>query len=269
MPELPEVQSVANGLQSVVGQKIDQVHVLRQRPLGKLGIDEFCKALEGTSIVSVSRRAKYLLFKLSLQNVMAVHLRMTGKFVLLHEQEALDSWTRIQFILGNQQVLNFHDKRCLGTVELFDSMEHFEQQKPLGIEPLQVKERELKQLLQNSASPIKTWLLDQTKLTGIGNIYASEILFDAKISPLRQAKSLQKNEVHSLFQSIQHILNHAIKCNGTSISDFRGVDEKTGEFQNFLKVYGRKGQTCQVCQIPLICIRQQQRSSFYCPACQS
>ena len=269
MPELPEVQSVVNGLQCVVGQKIHQVNILRARPLQNMGIDEFCNVLENQTITSIVRRAKYLLFELSAQNIMAVHLRMTGKFVLSSEQDDINSWTRIQFMLGNQQVLNFHDKRCLGTVELFDSMKHFYKQKKLGIEPLQVTKKELEHLLRNSQSPIKTWLLDQTKLVGIGNIYASEILFQAKISPLRQAKSLQKNEADALFESIHDILNRAIECNGTSISDFRGVDEKTGSFQDFLKVYGRKGENCKICKTPLICIRQQQRSTFYCPTCQS
>ena len=116
--------------------------------------------------------------------------------------------------------------------------------------------------------PLKNWLMDQSKLAGLGNIYAAEILFAAGLSPFRITNAMTRAEATRLHQATRRLLRQAIKMRGTTISDFRRVDDKTGEFQNFLRVYGKEGLPCPACRSPVVRARQQQRSTFYCPTCQ-
>ncbi len=271
MPELPEVETVVRGLQStVVSRPITAVQVFRDTNIRPLSSDAFIEPLEGRIIRSVIRRAKYILFELEPELLLVGHLRMTGKFIATLPLKQPHKHHRVWFHLGEDLLMVFQDSRCLGTLELYESLEAFEAVKPLGVEPLSenLTSDYLEKSFGSRSAPIKNLLMDQTRVAGIGNIYASEILFATGIAPTRPGNKLKTQDYKNLVQVTQQILNEAIKKNGTSISDFRRVDEQTGEFQNFLKVYGKTDKPCPRCSGDIKRIVQQQRSSFYCPSCQ-
>ena len=164
----------------------------------------------------------------------------------------------------------FDDIRCFGTLEVYDKLSYSKSLLKLGIEPLSV-EMNSKFFIKRMASSkreIKTILLDQKIVVGLGNIYVSEILFRSGIHPQRAGRKLLKKDWTKVIKYTQSILAEAIKNNGTTISDFRRVDEKTGTFQQFLKVYGKNDQACPECNETIQRIVQQQRSTFFCPECQ-
>ncbi|MBF0287935.1 MAG: bifunctional DNA-formamidopyrimidine glycosylase/DNA-(apurinic or apyrimidinic site) lyase [SAR324 cluster bacterium] len=271
MPELPEVETVVRGLQKlVVSQKITSVQVFRNNAITPLSPEIFAQRLTGSTIEAVTRRGKFLIFQLNPRLWLLAHLRMTGKFIVTSLLSTPQKHHRAWFQLDHTQLMIFDDMRCFGTLELVESLDDTKKIQQLGIEPLssQLTWNHLKDCFNQSSTAIKNLLMDQTKIAGIGNIYASEILFEARISPLRTGSQLSIQELKKLKKSIQKILNAAIDKNGTSISDFRKVDEKTGEFQNFLKVYGKNELPCFHCSTPIQRIIQQQRSSFFCSSCQ-
>lgn len=271
MPELPEVETVVRGLnQTILSRQINSVQVFRNDLIAPLSPEEFADRLTGHTIQAVTRRAKYILFHLSPSLWLLAHLRMTGKFIITSPLPKPDKHHRIWFHLDNNSLMIFNDLRCFGTLELVESLENCKKLNHLGIEPLSpdLTVSFLKKTFKSSSSPIKNLLLNQNKIVGIGNIYASEILFEAQISPLRKGTRLSQKDLKNLIHATKKILKIAIEKNGTSISDFRRVDEQTGEFQNFLKVYGKTEKPCVRCSVPIQKIVQQQRSSFYCPACQ-
>ena len=164
----------------------------------------------------------------------------------------------------------FDDIRCFGTLEVYDKLADSKSLLKLGIEPLSVemKPKFFIKRLESSKREIKTVLLDQKIVVGLGNIYVSEILFRSGIHPQRAAGNLLKKDWTKIIKFTQSILAEAIKNNGTTISDFRRVDDKTGTFQKFLQVYGKNDQACPQCNGPIQRIVQQQRSTFFCPECQ-
>lgn len=271
MPELPEVETIVRGLQkTVVSHTITTVTVFRKDAINPENPTTFAQRLSGHTIKSVTRRAKYLIFELDPPLWLMAHLRMTGKFVVTPPLPFPAKHHRLWFHLDPELLLVFADVRCFGTLKLFDSLENAMVLHQLGIEPLSadLTTTYLKKCFTKSTSPIKNLLLNQNKVVGIGNIYAAEILFDSGISPCRPGSALRKGELRKLTRSIQKIIQASIEQSGTSISDFRRVDEQTGVFQNFLKVYGKAEQPCPRCSTPILRIVQQQRSSFYCPSCQ-
>ncbi|MGK5091344.1 bifunctional DNA-formamidopyrimidine glycosylase/DNA-(apurinic or apyrimidinic site) lyase [Deltaproteobacteria bacterium TL4] len=271
MPELPEVETVRKGLeQQILGQTITQVEIFRERLIAPSTPEAFNQSLRGKTIVDIRRRAKYLIFHLTPESYLIVHLRMTGKFIVTPATQTRQPHDRLWFHLENQQLLIFSDIRCFGTLQVFSKLEQWEKHTQLGEEPLSqnFNSAYLKNCCLNSKRPIKDLLLDQNKIAGIGNIYASEILFDAQIDPRCPANQLSAPQCKRIVKATQKILKEAILKNGTSISDFRSVENKTGEFQAFLKVYGKTEQPCVRCQTPIQKITQQQRSSFFCPSCQ-
>ena len=164
----------------------------------------------------------------------------------------------------------FDDIRCFGTLEVYDDLADSKSLQKLGIEPLSnaMTPDYFKKLLASSKREIKSVLLDQKVIAGLGNIYVSEILFRSRIHPQRNAGSIKNKEWPLIIKYTKYILEEAIKNNGTTISDFRRVDEKTGTFQQFLQVYDKKEQPCTECRTPIQRIVQQQRSTFFCPECQ-
>ena len=164
----------------------------------------------------------------------------------------------------------FDDVRCFGTLEFYDKLSDAKALKKLGIEPLSedLNVNYFKSKVASSKREVKSILLDQQIIAGLGNIYVSEILFRSKISPLRITETIRNKEWTKIIKYTKSVLEEAIKNNGTTISDFRRVDDKTGKFQKFLKVYNKKEQPCPDCGIPIQRIVQQQRSTFFCPECQ-
>ena len=221
--------------------------------------------------MSVTRRGKFIVFILNSPKVVIAHLKMTGKFITTSKYRPYHRHDRVFFILDDGQKLIFNDLRCFGRLELCDDIDHHNGIGSLGWEPwdTQLTAKKLHQNLIKRESPIKSLLLDQSIIAGIGNIYASEILFDARIDPLKKAKSLKVSECERMIRSMRKILKKALRYNGTTISDYRRVDEKTGSFQNFLKVYGKAGTACFYCKQPISKIKQNQRSTYLCAHCQN
>lgn len=270
MPELPEVQTVVTELKQQIQQKlILSCRILR--PSIVFGNpDSFIKNTVGKRFVNIKRRGKFILFFLSPASYIIGHLRMIGKFIVASKFKSHHPHDRLLFILEGNQKLVFNDSRCFGRLEACDDISSHSGLGKLGREPWdkEITAKHLKQALQKRETPIKNLLLDQSFITGIGNIYASEILFDAQINPFRKSKMLKINELEQLIISMRKILTAAIEHNGTSISDYRRVDNKSGSYQNFLQVYGKTGVSCTRCKASIIKQKQSQRSTFFCEHCQ-
>ncbi len=272
MPELPEVETITRELnQHLPGRRIEKVRVFRANALGERSPRAFAAAVRGREIERVSRRGKFLIFHLLPQRYLVCHLRMTGKFGVSSHLHSPPRHHRIWFYLDDGRLLTFQDLRCFGTMEVVERLDASASLARLGVEPLSKEFRPawLAEALGSSRSPLKNWLMDQTRIAGLGNIYVAEILFAAGLSPTRPANSVAGAAVTRLHRMTRSILRQAIRKNGTTVFDFRRVDEKSGEFQNFLKVYGKAGEPCPRCETPITRIRQQQRSTFFCQRCQT
>ncbi len=271
MPELPEVETIVRELDpALAGRRIIDVRVFRQNALGDCPPAEFRQALEGRTFEGVQRRGKFLIFRLRPAGFLIGHLRMTGKFILSGPLEAPRIHDRVWFGLAGGGLMVFQDMRCFGTLQVVDSLGESASLARLGKDPLSpgFSTRWLAGALAASRAPLKHWLMDQTRVAGLGNIYVAEILFQAGLSPVRPGASVGLEEARRLQRATRQVLRKAIRYNGTTISNFRRVDEKTGQFQALLKVYGKAGEPCPVCRTPIGRLRQQQRSTFYCPSCQ-
>lgn len=274
MPELPEVQTVVNDLkEGIIGEKI--VDFCTDFPKS-LKSKSFEKMVVGEKIIAIERVAKNIIIKLSCGKNIVVHLKMTGK--LIYQKERVDKKTALQekhthsvFFFKSGKRLEFNDVRKFGTLQLLSNQDLLEKFSKNGIDPFS-KEFTRKNLLElfkkKSNKKIKAALMDQSSISGIGNIYASEILFDAKISPARKISSLLPDEINRIRKSTLKILTKSIRMRGTSVSDYRDSNNKKGMFQNYLKVYKRHGQKCKTCDTIVEKIIIEQRSAFFCSKCQ-
>ena len=272
MPELPEVETIARELAQVLpGLTVRQTRVFRANALDGIAPRAFETWITGRRFESVTRRGKFLLFGFHPRAFMVGHLRMTGKFVVSPPLVEPPPHHRVWFYLEDGQVLAFQDMRCFGTLALVDDLAAYPPLARLGLEPLgrTFTSRWLTDVLTTSRSPLKHWLMDQSRIVGLGNIYVAEILHRAALSPLRPANQVNHQEAARLHAAIRKVLREALGKNGTTISDFRRVDDKTGGFQDFLRVYDKAGRPCPRCNNEIQRIRQQQRSTYYCPACQT
>ena len=271
MPELPEVETIVKELRSEIsGDKISTIEIFRSNPIIQGNIEKFKLELKGKEFVDITRRAKYLIFHLKPKSYLIAHLRMTGKFIVRDYLAEPSKYTRVRFILKSRKILFFEDVRCFGTLEIQKNLDDSNSIIKLGIEPLskEMNPNFFLKKLSKSKREIKSVLLDQKIVAGLGNIYVSEILFDSGIHPQSEVCNLQKKDWGNIVKHTQIILEQALKNNGTTISDFRRIDDKTGKFQQFLKVYGKNNQPCPKCGIPIQRIVQQQRSTFFCLDCQ-
>lgn len=270
MPELPEVQTIVNELESSLpGRVIVSCNILRDS-IVRGSPQRFAEQVKNRSIDRVERLGKYILINLSADYEILTHLRMTGKFILDAGKKSIHKHDRVIFGLDNRQKLIFSDMRCFGTLELIQNRKSHPGLNRLGMDPWnrRLTGRHLQKKLKSRTIPIKTALLDQKIIAGLGNIYASEILFDVGLDPATPANGLSVNHLTDIIRSTRKILKLAMKYNGTSISDYRRIDEKQGMFQNFLKVYGKENQKCIHCSSRIVKIVQNQRSTFLCPQCQ-
>jgi formamidopyrimidine-DNA glycosylase len=230
--------------------------------------DEFCRQLAGRLIEDVSRRGKYLLFRLDAGLLWAVHLRMTGR--LLHGQAGCPEtpYLRARFRLDDDSSLCFIDLRKFGTMWLVDD-ESLVTSK-LGPEPLSddFTSAYLRGLLGRRSAPIKATLLDQSAIAGIGNIYADEALFAARISPKRAADSLSRQAVGRLHAGIRQVLEEALGDRGSSFRDYLDASGREGGHQLKVKVFRRTGEPCFECGSPITRVKLGGRSTHFCPKCQ-
>ncbi|HUN06850.1 MAG TPA: bifunctional DNA-formamidopyrimidine glycosylase/DNA-(apurinic or apyrimidinic site) lyase [Aggregatilineales bacterium] len=272
MPELPEVETVVRGLRRpLVGQQIIAVEYEKSSVIRRPSPDEFMARVTGQRVLSINRRAKYILCQLE-DGILAVHLKMTGRLYVADqpatEESGVDRWVRILFRLANGQTLYFSDARRFGGVFYIHDIAEIAPN--LGPEPLEdnFTPAVLTERLNGRNRQIKALLLEQSFIAGVGNIYADESLFAAKIHPLRRADTLTKAEIKRLHGTIRDALNSGIQHEGASINWYRKPDGTTGESQDHFAVYDREGEPCLRCGAPIVKIRVAQRGTHFCPHCQ-
>jgi formamidopyrimidine-DNA glycosylase len=271
MPELPEVETIARGLAPLlVGRAIRSAAVFWQRTVAFPAVDEFVARLTGRRVVSVGRRGKYLVLELD-EGYLLIHLKMSGRLRLVAEAEPPGPHTRLALDLDDGQQLRFDDARKFGRAYLLD--DPLQITAALGPEPLAVDflAADFCRLLARRKGRLKPLLLNQAFLAGLGNIYADESLFAARLHPLRRADSLDSDEEVRLYDAIRLVLGRAVNGHGTTLDDRGYVDAlgKAGAYQEEIAVYGRKGRPCVRCGTPLERIVIGGRSAHFCPQCQA
>jgi len=288
MPELPEVETIARGLANrVTGDVIESIWLGSKPELLKSSASEIANTLESKRIAGVRRVGKHIVFDLenggpipspvkgksshksskasaplSAAAQWIVHLGMTGQMLVCNPDQAIEKHTHAIARLSSGRELRFVDPRRFGRLSVahgFDAP---------GVEPLEIELDRFIELFRGRKTPIKSALLNQKLLRGVGNIYADESLFRARIRPRRRAASLTRNELAGLYSAIPEVLKEAIALGGSSISDYVGADGEEGFFQLQHRVYGREGEPCLICKTPIKRIVIAGRSSHYCPKCQ-
>jgi len=265
MPELPEVETIVRELQPVITHKIvKEISISWPRTVEDSHC-EFCDAMKGHAITAVTRRGKYICLHLDSGDIVTVHLRMTGKLLFQLPQKD-EAHLRVTFGFADGTELYFVDTRKFGQIKRWPKGKPFLPQ--LGPEPLDSKNVAAVLNKTQSRRAIKTLLLDQHVLAGIGNIYADEALFLSKIHPATPACNVSKPKRRLLAQNIPEILKAAIQNRGTTISDYRKTDSSSGQNQFYLNVYGREKGECRTCKTTIKRIVLNNRSSYFCPRCQ-
>ena len=275
MPELPEVETIARGLDMrVSGDVIESVWLgSKPEPL-KSTAKEIAAVLESKTISRVRRVGKHIVFELGSakarngkdglpkQAQWIVHLGMTGSLRVCPPEAEREKHTHAVLQLSSGRELRFVDPRRFGRLSVIEKFE------APGAEPLDIRFEDFATLFRNRKTPIKSALLNQKLLSGVGNIYADEALFRSGIRPRRRAASLTRDELKKLHSALKKVLREAIRSGGSSISDYVDADGDEGFFQLKHRVYGREGKPCLVCKTPIKRVVIAGRSSHYCPRCQ-
>ncbi|MEH2434177.1 MAG: DNA-formamidopyrimidine glycosylase [Nostoc sp.] len=285
MPELPEVETVRRGLnQLTLNQEITGGDVLLDRTIAyPFSVSEFVDGIKknaypggvGAAIATWHRRGKYLLAELSSTGWLGVHLRMTGQLLWLHRDEPLHKHTRVRLFFGEEQELRFVDQRTFGKMWWVPPGVAVESimtgLATLAADPFspEFTVEYLASKLQNRRRPIKTALLDQSVVAGLGNIYADEALFKSGILPETLCLDLQLKQIERLRTGIIQVLETSIEAGGTTFSNFLSVKGVNGNYGGVAWVYNRAGEPCRVCDTPIMRIRLAGRSSHFCPQCQT
>ncbi len=297
MPELPEVETVVSDLkEKIVGKKIIKVWSDWPKMIKNISFPELQKKLIDQKIERVARRGKNILIQVGRRATLVLHLKMTGHLLFRSQKffpldldklnkrekgspfaQKVNQYIHFRFLFEKGKELAFSDMRKFGRIRFFqqplaETLKN-DDFKDLGPDPvfdefnLKIFQ-ELARQKRNLNKEVKVFLLDQRNISGIGNIYASEILFGAGLDPKKKVSELQLSEMKKIISETKRILKQAIKNRGTSISDFRDTDGQKGRFGDLRKVYQKKGESCPRCQEKIISIKQGQRSTFYCPSCQ-
>lgn len=288
VPELPEVETIVRGLaRRVAGDTITSVWIgSRPQPL-KSSASEIARTLEGARIASVRRAGKHIVFEMDREAGArrpryrrrdagataaaadrtaanwVVHLGMTGRMVVCEPEAEIAKHTHLIATLASSRELRFVDPRMFGKLSV-----HSVGFDPGGVEALEVSEEDFVRLFRGRKTPIKSALLNQKLVRGVGNIYADESLFRAGIRPRRRATTITRAQLGELYESVREVLREAIALGGSSISDYVDADGEEGFFQLQHRVYGREGEKCLVCRTPIRRVVLVGRSSHYCPKCQ-
>ncbi|MBL4869393.1 MAG: bifunctional DNA-formamidopyrimidine glycosylase/DNA-(apurinic or apyrimidinic site) lyase [Robiginitomaculum sp.] len=291
MPELPEVETVKNGLAPIMEGRTFKSVLLNRKDIRFPFPNDFITRLEGKTLIRLTRRAKFLVAELSSGETLLMHLGMSGRFTIEAGTDdpghAPRSTSLVPIDSGNTNpkhdhviftmsgdpppLIIYNDPRRFGFMELLEKGE-LGRMKDLGPEPLsnQFSGPILRDALTKKKSPIKTALLDQRVVAGLGNIYVCEALYDSKISPFRKSCDVSQDECETLSHEIKRTLEAAIKAGGSTLKDFAGVDGALGYFQHRFKVYGHEEHACPTtgCKGTITRAKQSGRSTFYCPHCQ-
>lgn len=269
MPELPEVETICQGIRChLIGQRIYQVIVRQQQlrwPVPLNLIDD----LPSQVIHAITRRGKYLLFKID-QGSLIMHLGMSGHIRILPTNTPNQKHDHIDIAMENGDCLRFNDPRRFGALLWAQHPDQHPLLVKLGPEPLSNKftANYLYQQTRKRKTPIKTFIMDSHIVVGVGNIYANEALFSAHINPLKKAEDISQEQCNTLTRSIKNILSKAIKQGGTTLKDFKNSEGKPGYFKQQLQVYGRGDKACNRCEATLKEIRINNRTTVYCTHCQ-
>ncbi|MGB7438810.1 MAG: bifunctional DNA-formamidopyrimidine glycosylase/DNA-(apurinic or apyrimidinic site) lyase [Candidatus Acidiferrum sp.] len=274
MPELPEVETIARGLQrEVAGQQIVSV------TLGKTDFMDNPEAIErelaGRSILRVERYGKFMLLRLSVSDAkfnegeaaLLVHLGMTGSLIPVPVSAPHEKHTHVVMLLGDGRELRYVDPRRFGRMAYLAGDALAKELQRFGADPLEADVEEFARRIHRQAR-IKALLLDQSVIRGVGNIYADESLWKAKIHPAQLGARIKHEQVGKLYTALQQVLQKAILLRGSSISSFLDADGVPGEYQHHHRVYGREGKPCYRCKTPIRRIIVAGRSSHFCPSCQ-
>lgn len=270
MPELPEVETIVNGLNPHIRGKVVSDVLLRYHQLRWPIPQELKSCLKNQSVIQVMRRAKYILIKFSI-GTLIIHLGMSGRLCIVHYKTPLKKHDHVDIIFSDEQCLRYHDPRRFGAILwTVEPPEHHHLLKRLGMEPFspEFTASYLHRCVNNRRAAIKVLLMDSHVVVGIGNIYAAEALFLAKINPNLPAGLLTLLDCQKLVDAIHVTLFSAIQQGGTTLKDFVNSEGAPGYFAQQLNVYGRGGQACVECSTPLQQLVLAQRSTVYCSFCQ-
>lgn len=270
MPELAEVETVRKALEEeALGKRIVSVDVLRKKNI-LTGAEKLSLGLVGATFSKFDRLGKHLIFHFSNGRVLLCHLRMEGKYFLDRVGDPYRKQDLVGFNFQDGSRLTYNDVRKFGTFELYSEDDYFQKSSlsKLGKEPFALTKEELYAKLQRSSRPIKEAIMDQTIIAGLGNIYADEVLFAARINPRAPAKEISLEQADSLLKESVRILYQAIALGGSTIKSYHPKEGVSGMMQNRLHAYGRKNRDCERCGTPMHTIFINGRSSTYCPKCQ-
>lgn len=274
MPELPEVETVRRTIAPAVGARIVSVsHSGKPLRLGRpMPFAAIAKALTGRRITGVRRHGKYLLVDVEGDHALIVHLGMSGRFRLFGKHAPVPAHTHLTLVLDDGREIRFTDPRRFGQIDLV--RRGAEREHPslavLGRDPLEegITGAWLHEQARRRTVSLKSFLLDQSVIAGVGNIYASEALWRVRIRPTRRARKLGAAEAKALARAVKYVLEHALDKGGTSLRDFVDADGVEGDNYEYLKVYGRAGAPCPRCRTAIRRTVIQGRATFFCPTCQ-
>ncbi len=272
MPEKPEVITVAKNLErELLNRKIVSCQVYWDNIIAYPSVDEFREKIVNQVIHSITTRGKFIVLELDDYSLL-IHLRMEGKFLFREKLSEVTKHEHVEMVLDNGISWRYHDVRKFGKMYLLPKEDTYlvKPLSDLGYEynDTNLTKEYLYQKIHTKSLPIKTVLLDQSIITGIGNIYANEILFSSKINPQRKASSITKKECQSIIESTRIILDKAITLGGTTIRSFTSSEGVHGNFQNELMVHGKEKEPCPKCGSSIIKIQLDGRGTYYCPKCQ-
>jgi formamidopyrimidine-DNA glycosylase len=272
VPELPEVETVVRDLQPrLVGRRITAVEA-SQSPLRRPWLREWEVLLVGRRIEAVRRRGKWIVLYLKGGSHLVIHLGMTGQLTVQPNRQPSAAHTHLVFHLaGGREQLRFRDIRRFGSATLLtgrENLERFFEDALLGPEPFDVDAKYWRQCLESAGRSLKAVLLDQRVVAGVGNIYADESLFEARLHPSRLARELNADEAARLRRAIVRVLERAIERRGSSIRNYVGGSGLKGQYQEEFRVYGRFAAPCPRCRTPIARIRLAGRATHFCPRCQ-
>lgn len=275
MPELPEVELVARSLNALVkDRKIIAAELLRERLAPDNPPEEFAGRLENVTINFVHRRGKHILFDLDNENTLITHLRMSGRFQLLKVERELPKFTHAVFYFEDETRLVFSDQRHFGLMKIVETgnLHEAKEIKKLAPEPFSddFNEKYFRAVLKTSKKSLKEFLLDQTKVLGLGNIYAAEAMFLAKVNPQIPANKVSARKAKVLFEKIRKVLDESIANGSTLNVDPENIDGSYygGGYENHWRVYDRENEPCVNCGKLIVRLRQAGRSTYFCPRCQ-
>lgn len=273
MPELPEVQTIINYLKTkILSQKIKSIEILNEKFLKNTTKLNFINLFKDQEFISIERKGKYIIFNFNNNWSCITHLRMEGKFFVDENRYKKRKHDYLVFELSNNLFLTYNDTRQFGTFHIIETknINELKELQKVAKDPFE-KDFDINELvfkIKKSNKNIKTILLDQSIIGGIGNIYANEILFDTKINPFKKGFELEQEQINQIHKSSIKILKTALKNNGTTIHSYSFGEGNSGNFTSFLKVQSREGKKCFDCDEKIIRVKNQGRSIFYCKKCQ-